>query len=150
MGIFDFFKPKRKKKFSTNFGTFVLIDENGGLWVNDNDEDGIEYCIKGNAEMPDLEQVEFMKNIDAEILKLDEKINEKIIFLYQNESDLHLNFTHWKEKFSIFSYQIHKFEKKHIVWEFAMSKNHIDEPDVYLDFIFTIENGEIKNVSIDD
>lgn len=150
MGFFDFLKPKLKKNSVKKWEKFTLFDEEKGIWVKNNEEEGVDYYVKGNFEKPDWEQVKLIENIEAEIQKLDTKINEKMIFLYQNEKDLQLNFTHWREKFFIFAYQIHQFEKDHIVWEFAMSKNYINEPDMHLDFIFMIENGEIKEVFIDE
>lgn len=142
MGIFDFFKPK-KKTYLTDFGEFKLIRKDG-LWMKE--DQNKFYYVEGDAEKPHLHQIAFFNQMDDEIKRLNDEINAKLIALFQ-EINLPILFTDWQERFYVYAYQIYNLTENQCLWQFTIINDNPKDEDGAIDFEFLVENGRIKEVT---
>jgi len=145
MGLLtSLFGKKTKVIVDTVLGPFTLTyskrDKN--IWVNNND--GLVRSIRGTNDAPDELQITFIKNVDAEIEKLNDIITKRFIREFK-EADLPVNFKNWNERFKIGAIDVMLIFEGKAYWNITFE----DMQEPYAHFTLYIEGNKTTDFSID-
>jgi hypothetical protein len=145
MGLFsNIFKSKPKKGVETRVGFFTLTYSKGNknVWRNSNSERSMS--VRGTEFEPDKAQLIFLESLDAEILKLDQKLTERFIYEFK-EADLETNFRNWRERFKIIAVEVMLIFQGENYWNITFE----DLKEPYAHFTLFMEGHKTTDFSID-
>jgi hypothetical protein len=145
MGLFsNLFKSKSRLVLSTPLGNFTLVysKRNRNIWTHNNGK--FLLSIRGTDNEPDKEQLNFLANVDAEILKLDKKITDRFIAEFR-ETDLETDFTDWKQRFKVTAVGVMMIFQGEAYWNITFE----DSKEPYAHFNLFIEGQKTTDFSID-
>ena len=145
MGLFsNLFKAKPKKIVETQLGSFILTYSKGekNIWLNNKSQ--ISLSVRGTENEPDIIHLNFLKHINSEIQKLDEKITTRFRQEFK-EADLESDFLSWKQRFKIVAVQVMLIFQEEAYWNITFE----DLKEPYAHFTLFIEGQKTTDFSID-
>ena len=145
MGLLtSLFGKKTKVIVDTVIGPYTLTyskrDKN--IWVNN--DDGLVRSVRGTNDAPDELQINFIKNVDAEVEKLNDIITKRFIREFK-EADLPVNFINWNERFKIGALGVMLIFEGIAYWNITFE----DMQEPFAHFTLYIEGNKTTDFSID-
>lgn len=144
MNLFSFFKPKPKMVVETKLGMFTLNYSKKGRNIWGGSTHGIPIYVSGTESQPDIAQINFLENLEAEIEKIDTAISKKFISEFK-EAEVEINITKWQERFKLASAEVMLIFEKKAYWNITFE----DTNEPYAHFNLFIEGEKLTDFSID-